>query len=169
MLHIVRIACSCTAYNMASVSTFKSAFLSHYHVSFSSVVSGISRTKCPYIFLFFHSSFFSLIHFCLNSFLFTLLLYSIVSAAFTPSINGSTEFLTYHPKLFSYILIHPSRLINPRPPISPLRYSLSVSLLGCSAPCIVINFLSFCLSFLIHLYCISEFLHHISLQKPPKY
>ena len=28
--------------------------------------------------------------------IFTVLLYSVVSAAFTPSINGSTEFLTYH-------------------------------------------------------------------------
>ena len=126
---------------MASVSTFKSAFLSHAHVSYSSVVSGIFLTNCQYILSFFHSSFFSLIHLCLNSFLFTVSLYSIVSAAFTPSINGSTELLTYYPKLFSSILIHPSQLINPRPPISLLRYTLSISLLGCRARCMVMNFL----------------------------
>ena len=44
-------------------------------------------------------------------------------------------------KLFSSILIHPSKLIDPFPPLYPLRYNLSTSLLGCSAPCIVINFL----------------------------
>ena len=82
------------------VSTFRSAFLSQHHVSFPSVVSGISLTNCL-------TNFFSLIYLCLNSFLFTVSLHSIVSAAFTPSINGSTEFLTYHPKLFSSILIHP--------------------------------------------------------------
>ena len=128
-------------HNMASVSTSKSAFLSHYHVSFSSVVFSISLANCPYMVLFFHSSFFSLIHLCLNSFLFTVSLYFIVSATFTPSINGSTQFLTYHLNLFSSILIHPSQLINPLPPIFLLRYTLSTALLGCSAPCIVINLL----------------------------
>ena len=63
---------------------------------------------------------------CLNSFLFTVSLHSIISAAFTPSINGPTEFLTYHPNLFSSILIH----------------HLQLSLLGYSAPCIVMNFLA---------------------------
>ena len=72
----------------------------------------------------------------LNSFLFTTLLYSIVSAAFTPSINGLTEFLTYHPKLLSSIFIHQS-------PSSyfPAKQTLSISLLGCSPPSIIINFL----------------------------
>ena len=91
----------------------KSAFLSQFHVSFSSVVSCISLTNWPYLLLFFHSSFFSLIQFCLNSFLFIVSLYSTFSAAFTPSVTASTEFLTYHPKLFSSILIHPWQLINP--------------------------------------------------------
>ena len=97
-------------HNMASVSTFESAFLSQYHVSCSSVVSDFSLTNCQYILLFFHSSYFSLIRLCLNSFLFNVSLYSIVSAAFMPSINHSSEFLTYHPKLFSSIPIHPSQL-----------------------------------------------------------
>ena len=83
--------------------------------------------------------FFSFLQLCLNSFLFTVSLYSIVSAAFTPSIIGSTEFLTYHPKLSSSILIHHSHLINPLPQISLLRYTMSISL-ECSAPCIFINF-----------------------------
>ena len=126
---------------MTYVSTFKSAFFSQFHVSFSSVVSGISQTKCPHILLLFHSSFLSHIQLCLDALLFTVSLYYIVSAAFTSSINGWTEFLTYHPKLFSSILIHVSQLVNPLPPISLLRYTLSTSLLGCSAPCIVINFL----------------------------
>ena len=126
---------------MASVSTFKLAFFSQFYVSFSSVVSGISLTNCPYILLFFHSSFFSLIQLCLNFFLFTVSLYYIVFAAFTPSINGSTEFLIYHPKFFSSILVHLSQLINPLPPIFLLRYTLSTSLFGCRAPCIVWNFL----------------------------
>ena len=126
---------------MTSVSTFKSAFLSQYHVSFLSVVSGISLTNCPYILLFFHSSFFSLIHLCSNSLLFIVSLHSIVSAAFTPSINGSTEFLKYHPKLLSSVLTHSSQLISLPPPISLLSYTLSVSLLACSIPCIAINFL----------------------------
>ena len=91
-------------------------------------------------FCFLHSSFFSLIPLCLNPFLFTILLYSVVSAAFKPSINGSTEFLTYYLK-FSSILIHPSQLINPIPPISMLRYALSPSFLKCSVTCIAINFL----------------------------
>ena len=126
-------------HNMASVSIFKSAF--SQHVSFSSVVSRISLTNCSFIFLFFRSFLFSLIQHSLNSFLFPVSVYYIVCAAFTPSINGSTEFLTYHPELFSSIVIHPSQLINPLPPISLLRYTPSISLLGCSTPCIVINFL----------------------------
>ena len=67
----------------------------------------------------------------------------IISAAFTPSINSSTEFhtYTYHLKLFSSILIHLSQLINPFTPISLLRYTLSKSVWGCKAPCIIINFL----------------------------
>ena len=107
----------------------------------SQLFSASTMFLFPYILLFCHSSFFSLIHLCLNSFLFTVSLYFIVSATFTPSINGSTQFLTYHLNLFSSILIHPSQLINPLPPISLLRYTLSTALLGCSAPCIVINFL----------------------------
>ena len=39
----------------------------------------------------------------MNFFLFIVVLYSITSAAFTPSINGATEFLTWYPKLFSSI------------------------------------------------------------------
>ena len=78
---------------------------------------------------------------CLKSFLFAVSLHYFVSAAFTPSISGSIEFLAYHPKLFSSILIHPSQLLNLLPLISLLRYILSISLLGCSTPCIVINFL----------------------------
>ena len=138
----VRIACSCAAHSIGSISTFKSAFLSQYHVSFSSVISGISLANCPYIFLFFHSFFFSLIQFYLRS-LFTVSFSSIVSADFTPSINGSTEFLTYHSKLFSSLIIHPSQLINPLHSIFLLRYTLSISLLGCSAPWIFMNFLVF--------------------------
>ena len=129
---------------MVSVSTFKSAFPTQFHVSFLSVISDIFLTNCPYIFLFFYSSFFPLIQSCLNSFLFTVLSCSychIVSAAFTPSVNGSFEFLSYHPKLFSSILIHPSQLTYPLPPISLLIYALSTLLLGCSARCIVISFL----------------------------
>ena len=103
--------------------------------TFSSVVSGISLTNCPYIILFFHSSFFSLSHLCLNSFLFTVSLHSIASAAFMPSINGSTEFLTYHPNCFFPSLYIPHNL----------RYTLSISFLGCSAPYLVIN-LQFLLS-----------------------
>ena len=126
-----QIACSCVAHNMASISTFKSAFLSQFHVSFSSVVSSISLTNSPYILLFFHSSFCSLIQICLNSFLFTISIYSIVS----PLINGSTEFLP------NYFLIHPSQVVNPPPYISLLRYTWSTSLLGYSAPYIIITFL----------------------------
>ena len=88
-----------------------SMFLFHF--------SDISLTNCPCILLFFHSSFFSLIQLCLNSFLFNVSLYSIVSAAFTLSINnGSIEFLTYHPKFFYSILIYLSQLTNPLLPIS---------------------------------------------------
>ena len=54
---------------------------------------------------------------------------------------SSNEFLTYHPKLFSFILIHPSQLINPLPPISLLRCTKSTSFWRCSTPYIVINFL----------------------------
>ena len=90
--------------------------------------------QTPCILLFFHRSFFSLIQLCLNPSLFKVSLYSIVSAAFTPSINGSTQFPTYHPKLFSSILVHPSQLINPLPPTPLLRYALPTSLLGCSGP-----------------------------------
>ena len=147
---------------MASVSTFKSAFLSQFHVSFSSVVSGISLTSCLYILLFFHSPFFSLSQLCLNSFLFTVSLYSIVSAAFTPSINDSTEFLTYHSQLFYFILIHSSQLINPLPSIFLLRYALSISLQGCRVPCIAIDFLALLTQLLIYLYSTSNFLHHIN-------
>ena len=46
-------SCSCVACNMASVSTFKSVFLSQFHVSFSSVIFYIYLTNCPYIVLFF--------------------------------------------------------------------------------------------------------------------
>ena len=138
VFHIVCLNCL-FLHNIASASTFKSVFLSKLYIPFSSVVSGIFLTNCPYILLFFHSSFFSLIQLYFNSFLFTVSLYSIVSSAFTPSINGSTEFLTYHPKLFSSILIHSSQLINPIPLL--LRYTLPTSLLGCSAPYIVINVL----------------------------
>ena len=154
---------------MASVSTFTPAFLSQYHVSFSSVVSGTSLRNCPYILLFFFivPSFPSSA--CLNSFLFTVSLYYVVSAAFTPSINGSTEFLTYNPKLFSFIFINHSQLINPLPLVSLIRYTLWISLLRCSAPCIVINFLVLLPKFSIQQHSISEFLCHISLQKLPKY
>ena len=98
-------------------------------------------TNCSYILLFFYSSFFSLIQLSLNYFLFTASFYSIVSAAFTPSINNSTEFLKYYPKLLSSILMHPSKLINPLPPIFLLRHTLSTLLLEGSIPCIVTNFL----------------------------
>ena len=87
-------------------------FSTMYHVSFSSVVSGISLANCQCILLFFHSSVFSLIHLCLNSFLFIVSVYSIVSATFTASINGATEFMTYHPKLFSSILIYLSHNLS---------------------------------------------------------
>ena len=92
---------------------------------FPSVVSGIFLTNCPYILLLFHSSLFSLVQLCLNSFLFTVLLYTSVPAAFTPSVHVSTEFLTYHPKLSFSILMHYLQWINPRPSISLLRYILS--------------------------------------------
>ena len=103
------------------------------------------------ILLLFHSSFFSLIQFCLNFFLITVSTYPIVSAALTPSINGSSEFLTYHPKLLCSIFIHLSQLINSLHPISLLRYTLSTSFLRYSTPCIVINFLML-LSRLFHSY-----------------
>ena len=78
--------------------------------------------------------------FCFNSFLFAVSLYFIVSAGFTLSVNGWIEFPTYHPKLLSSILIYTSQFINPLPLISLLRYTLSISLLRCSTPCIVIIF-----------------------------
>lgn len=57
-----------------------------------------------------------------------IIFYSFIPCtAFTLSINGSTELLTYHPKLFSSVLIHPSQLINPCPLIYVLRYILSTS------------------------------------------
>ena len=109
-------------------------FLASFMFLLLSVVSGISLRNCPYILLFFHSSFFSLMRFCLNSFLFTGSLYYIVSAAFTPLISGSTQFLTYYRELFSFILMYLSQLSNPLPPIILFRYTQSTSLLGCSIP-----------------------------------
>ena len=140
---LVPIVCPCPAHNAASISAFKSPFLSHFHVSFSYVVSGFYSANIPYIFLFFHNSLFPIILFCLYFFLFTVSLNAIFSAALTPSISGSTDFLTYHPNLFSSILIHPSQLINLFLFISLQRYTLLKSLLECSARCIVINFLVF--------------------------
>ena len=109
---VVRIACSSATHNIAFVSNFKSPFLNRYHVPFLSVVSSISLTNCPWILLFFHSWFFSLIQLCLNSFVFTVSLYSIVSAAFITH-NLSIPFFPF-----------------------PLA-DMPISLLGCSAPCIV--------------------------------
>ena len=43
--------------------------------------------------------------------------------------------------MLSSILINHSQLINPLPLVSLIRYTLSISLLQCSAPCIIINFL----------------------------
>ena len=81
-----------------SVSTFKSAFLSFFfiHCFWHFCYKSIHFFVFPYFLLFHHLTMFQFI------FLFTVLLYSIVSVAFTPYINGSTEFLTYHPKLFLF-------------------------------------------------------------------
>ena len=79
-------SCSCVACNVASVSTFKSVFLCQFHVSFSSVIFYIYLTNCPYIVLFLHS-------FSHSFHSYSLCCYCIVSSAFKPSINGSTEFL----------------------------------------------------------------------------
>ena len=65
---LVRIVCPCPAHNAASISAFKSPFLSHFHVSFSYVVSGFYSANIPYIFLFFHNSLFPIILFCLYFF-----------------------------------------------------------------------------------------------------
>ena len=157
--YFVRIVCSCVANSKFSVSNFVSAFLSQFHVPFSSVVSSISLTNWPYILLLFHSSFFSLIQLCLNYLLSTASLYSIVSAAFTPSVNGSIEFLTYHAKLLSSIVT----LLSHFP---TKTYPINITF-GCHG--LSQTFWSICLNFLIHLYSISGFLHLISLQKPPKY
>ena len=157
--YFVRIVCSCVANSKVSVSNFISAFLSQFHVPFSSVVSSISLTNWPYILLLFHSSFFSLIQLCLNYLLSTASLYSIVSATFTPSINGSIEFLTYHAKLLSSIVTLLSHFPTKTYPIN-----ITFRCHGLSQ-----TFWSICLNFLIHLYSISGFLHLISLQKPPKY
>ena len=134
---------------MASVSTFKSAFLSQYHVSFSAVLSGISLTNCPYIPLFFHSFFFSLIQHCLTSFLFTVSLYSIVFAAFTLSSNGSTEFLTYHLKFFSSVLIHPHNLSIPFLPFSCSDIPSQHHFWDVALHALLQTFWSFCLTFCI--------------------
>ena len=61
-------------FNLPSFSSFKSAFLRQFHVSLSTVVSGLSLANCPCILLFFHTPFFLLIQRCLSSFLFTQLL-----------------------------------------------------------------------------------------------
>ena len=97
---------------------------------------GISLINCPYILVFFSIAFPCLLlahptlfeHYCFCSF-------QIFNQF------SSNEFLTYHPKLFSFILIHPSQLINPLPPISLLRCTKSTSFWRCSTPYIVINFL----------------------------
>ena len=117
--------------------------------------------------------------FLFHPLLFTVSLYSVVSAAITTSISGSTEFLAYHPKLFSSILIHPSQLINSYPskiiktyPSSyfPAKiYPINTSLLGSSAPCIVINFLVLINHFYFHsLLFFNSFVPNASFLNPLK-
>ena len=115
--------CSKTMWSCVTVDTAHAhrSYLTVARLTFAEWRSAFMN--CPYIMLFFHSYVVPLIQLCLNPFLFTASLNSVVSATFTPSIK------------------HPSQLIDPLPPISLLRYTLSTSLLGCSAPCIIINFL----------------------------
>ena len=142
---VFHIVCS----NCLFLCSTKYGFCFNFQVSFSQPVScflflccfwHFSQKLSLYPFVFFIVPSFPSSA-CLNSFLFTVSLYYVVSAAFTPSVNGSTEFLTYNPKLFSFIFINHSQLINPLPLVSLIRCTLWISLLGCSAPCIVINFL----------------------------
>ena len=125
------------------VSTFRSAFLSQHHVSFPSVVSGISLTNCL-------TNFFSLIY--LFKFL---LIHCIITFYCFCRFHAFNQWLNWIPDIPSQVVFfHPYTSLTTYqslPSIYLLRYNLSTSLLGFSVPCIVINFLVFCLSFLIHL------------------
>ena len=82
----------------------------------------------------FFCSFFPLMQLCLNSlFTVTVSLYSIVSAAFTPSINGSTEFLTCHPRSFFF---HPyASLTTYQSPCSHFPVNITF-VINRSGPCV---------------------------------
>ena len=115
-------------------------FLSHFylfHLLFLAFI--ISQTVHTFFCFSIVPSFPSSISVWIPSYLFTLLLYSIVSTAFTPSLNGC------HPDILSHVNFfhHYISLTIPLsfPPISLLWYTLSTSLFQYSAPCIVINFL----------------------------
>ena len=128
-------------FNLPSFSNFKSAFLRQFHVSLSTVVSGLSFAKYSCILLFFHTPFPSSNAVWVPSYSLNYYNVLFLQLLHLQSVAQLNSWRTIPGCLLPSLYIPHNLSLNRLPPISLLRYTLSTSLLGCSAPCIVINFL----------------------------